>query len=340
MFYFESDKAEIRGWIQSEISDLKITIQSVQNSSDTSDVKNYVINQLSQANAEYSAQIAALKSEMEKMRSQFQSEFDRLNNNIKSQQDSIAALQAEIATLKSNIKSQQNSVSALKIENTKPKPEIKKFRQKINVEVKDEDTPEKIFYLPEQTEVFMTNDRSEILSKVQKALNVEGMQKFLSANDSDISRQFQKLLDVHKQELQNFISKLNLDNFDDEELSEGVTAKYFKLFQHIIFDNMLVAIKRGVDSKTDENFYLSFLEELNNYLVGCGIYSVNIKSGKKVSDDDYKNMSPQVKKISDKSKDGIIQNVERVPYRINYLDDFNEKKYFQYNGTMTIYKAV
>ena len=56
-----------------------------------------------------------------------------------------------------------------------------------------------------------------------------------------------------------------------------------------------------------------------------------------MTDEDYKNMTPQIRKNAKYA--GIIAEIERLPYRINYLNEFGEQKFLQYNGVMTVYKA-
>ena len=134
------------------------------------------------------------------------------------------------------------------------------------------------------------------------------------------------------------MDKLRLSEPDESELSEVITTKYFKLFHRTIFDNLLVAIRRGL--KGSEKFYVGLLAEVNKYLSRCGIYSVNMKSGKQAEAEDYENITPQIVKTDDQSLSGTISEVERLPYRINYLDEFGEQKFLQYAGVASLYKAV
>ena len=203
----------------------------------------------------------------------------------------------------------------------------------------EEKTPsEAIFYLPERKDIFLPNDREEIIDKVRAALAVGDIEKYLTTNQSDSSKKFQKLLANHVKEAKKFVEKLKLKDLEDEELSEAITTKYFKIFQRTIFDNLLVAIKRGL--KGSEEYYLGLLAKVNEYLARCGIYSVNTTSGRKAEAEDYENMTPQTLKTEDATKAEIITSIERLPYRINYLDEFGEQKYFQYAGIMNVYKAV
>ncbi|MBQ7199460.1 MAG: hypothetical protein IJS29_09375 [Selenomonadaceae bacterium] len=280
----------------------------------------------------FQVQIDALKKENDTLKD----EVDAL----KRQPDSTVELKAQLATLKGEL-------DAIKKENAALKDEVDKLKQQISNPTTPPTSPtpptpptpdEKIFYLKPNDAAFISNDIEKIPAQIAKALNVDDMKNFLIANDSETSKKFQKLLNVHFKAVKSFADKLKLKDLDDEELSETVTSKYFKLFQQIIFDNLLLAIQRGV--KTSDDFYAEFLAKLNAYLEQCGIYSVNVKAGVKATDDDYKNMSLQNVKTSNKNLAGVINQIERLPYRINYLDEFGEQKFFQYNGMMSLYKAV
>ena len=147
---------------------------------------------------------------------------------------------------------------------------------------------------------------------------------------------------MHLKEVKKFVDRLKLDDLEDSELSETVTAKFFKLFHRTIFDNIMIATRHGLKSSdTDtKKFYSDFLGKLNEYLTRCGIYSLNVKGERPAESDDYENMTPQVIKTDDKNLSGKIESIERLPYRINYLDEFGEQKFFQYAGIMNVYKAV
>ena len=216
--------------------------------------------------------------------------------------------------------------------------ELEKRIAALESEPEEEPPPETIFYLPERKDIFLPNNREEIIDKVRAALAVGDIEKYLTDNPSDTSEKFQKLLVTHVREAKKFVEKLKLKDLEDEELSETVTTKYFKIFRRTIFDNLLVAIKRGL--KGSEEYYLGLLAKVNDYLARCGIYTVNTTSGRKAAAEDYENMSPQTLKTDDATKAESIISIERLPYRINYLDEFGEQKYFQYAGIMNVYKAV
>ena len=301
MFYFESDRAEIKNWIKDSEEKVHTALEKKLDFTDIFEEiqrknRDYITNQLVQLNAEFQAQLSLLKREIiQQVRAEFQAEIDNLKS--------------KFADLKKSV----------------PQP------------TKIETSPEEIFYLKPCDEVLISDNRENISAQISKALNVDDIKKFLAENKTETSRKFQKLINSHVNSVKSFVENLKLNSLDDEELSETVTSKYFKLFQAIIFDNLIVAVKRGLNTS---KFYGEFLTKLNDYLERCGIYTVNAKSDVKATDEDYKNMSPQPIKTSDKTQAGIIHEIERLPYRINYIDEFGEEKFLQYNGIMNIFKAV
>ena len=260
---------------------------------------------------------------------------------LKAQTSEIDSLKKELAAQKSEIDSLKKELTDSKQEIAAHKKVIENLQHQIN-DITPPPPPPPPFFLPEQKDVFITNDREQIPEKIKTVLDVGEIEKYLATNSSDNSKQFQKLLNNHLTDAKKVLNKLKLNDLDDEELSENVTAKYFKIFYGKMFDNLLVAIKRGLKNADEksEKFYLGLLLKVNEYLTRCGIYSVNTTPGRKAEAEDYENMSPQTLKTTDKKLAGTISDIERLPYRINYLDEFGEQKYFQYAGIMNVYKAV
>ena len=379
MFYLDSDKKEIHGWIKRSDDDLLVKVrEEIQRQ-----LGNFVTaQQLSQYDAEFKSQIDVyLKGELStlqrditaiKMASVSASEVSALKadvSTIRQELNALKSLSSEISTLKTDVsellkklstlktppevQTLQAEVSALKqtIDALKAQPEVQTLQAEVSALKQTIDTlktpptvqtpyksPEELFFLPEPKGVFITNERTKIPAQIKQALNVSGIEKYLAANPSDASKKFQRLLNSHSRDVKKFVDKLRLSEPDESELSEVITTKYFKLFHRTIFDNLLVAIRRGL--KGSEKFYVGLLAEVNKYLSRCGIYSVNMKSGKQAEAEDYENITPQIVKTDDQSLSGTISEVERLPYRINYLDEFGEQKFLQYAGVASLYKAV
>ena len=279
------------------------------------------------------AENAALKNQLDQHDKNFAVVTKALNDIQKNFFGHLQQRDAQILSLKTELDKLKAEVDALK-------QQVADHEQRI---VKLEPPPEvpddEKFFLPAQSTEFIPVDRKKISAKVKEALNLRDAEKFLNANSSTTSKQFQKLLAAHTKEVKRFVDKLKPDDLDEAELSETVTAKYFKLFQRTIFDNILIAIRRGLKT-SDKTFYADFLKKLNDYLTRCGIYSLNVKADRQADSDDYENMTPQTLKADDENPSGKIGSIERLPYRINYLDEFGEQKFLQHAGIMNVYKAV
>lgn len=274
------------------------------------------------------AEIESLKKELAELKEKFaaSTEIESLKKEL-AELKIQAAQSAEIESLKKELAELKEKFAA----STEIEPPAQ-------VEPQEIEPPEKIFYLPERKDVFIPNDRKQILKQIKAALSTGDIEKYLAANPPETSKKFQELFADHLKNAKKFVDKLKLNNLDDSELSEAVTANYFKLFHKIIFDNVLIAIKRGL--LRSEKFYSGLLAKVNEYLARCGIYSVNTTSGRKAQSEDYENMSPQTLNTDDKTLKGTITEIERLPYRINYIDEFGEQKFLQYAGVMNVYKAV
>ena len=279
-----------------------------------------------QVNAQLSQSIGALQAQLS---AAIAAAIEPLKQEIAAQNSTIESLKKEIEDLKNKPKTETESET---------EPETESETESESESETDTTGDERYFYLPEQTAAFFPNDRKQIPEKIKAALSVGDIQRYLIANPSATSNKFQKLLTNHLRDAKKFIDKLKLSDAEDDELSEVVTIKYFKLFHRIIFDNFIVSIKRGLGNSTE--YYSGLLAAVNEYLSRCGIYTVNATANRKAESDDYENMSPQTLKTNDATLNGTISEIERLPYRINYLDEFGEQKYFQYPGVMNVYKAV
>ena len=377
-FYNDDEKQEIYGWIKKGDNTLREEIQkqlgnlvtaqqlSQYDAEFKSQIDVYLKGELSTLQRDITAikmasvsasELSALKAEVSTLRQELNA-LKSLSSEISTLKTDVSELLKKLSTLKAppEVQTLQADVSALKqtIDALKTPPEVQTLQADVSALRQTIDalkapttppepptpppSPEELFFLPEPQGVFITNERTKIPAQIKQALNVSGIEKYLAANPSDASKKFQRLLNNHSRDVKKFVDKLRLSEPDESELSEVITTKYFKLFHRTIFDNLLVAIRRGL--KDSEKFYLGLLAEVNRYLSRCGIYSVNMKSGKQAETEDYENITPQIVKTDDKSLSGTISDIERLPYRINYLDEFGEQKFLQYAGVASIYKAV
>lgn len=194
----------------------------------------------------------------------------------------------------------------------------------------------KSFDLPMQKEAFFTGTHEEIMQKLNSAMDISDIINFLKNSQNPKKETFIRNFEKHYSEMQRFIKKLDLNAYDDDILYEKVTEKYFKVFQGMIFNNVMVSIYRNMDNQPA--FYRPFLKIVNNYLTRCGIYTRYIAPNQKITDEDYADFEPIVRAVDDPAKDDIIDEIERLPYRILYISDNGKTTYRQFMGSIFVNK--
>ena len=194
----------------------------------------------------------------------------------------------------------------------------------------------KNFDLPMQKEAFFTGTHEEIMQKLNFAMDISDIINFLKNSQNLKKETFIRNFEKHYSEMQRFIKKLDLSAYDDDILYEKVTEKYFKVFQGMIFNNVMVSIYRNMDNQPA--FYKPFLKIVNNYLTRCGIYTRYIAPNQKITDEDYADFEPIVRAVDDPAKDDIIDEIERLPYRILYISDNGKTTYRQFMGSIFVNK--
>ena len=180
------------------------------------------------------------------------------------------------------------------------------------------------FSLPKSTteEAFFRGDAAAVRGKIAQsiqgldALMIDVQQLPLKA---DAGNSFLKNLRQTKESLEKFCQKTNFAEYDEDELSEKVTEKYFKIIGDNILDNIMPGIYRGGQ---DAAGYGALLQKLNIYLSRHGIYTLDISPGTANTGSLGDHIEPPVlKQTMSASDDGKIAEVELLPYFINYADD-------------------
>lgn len=130
---------------------------------------------------------------------------------------------------------------------------------------------------------------------------------------------FMKNLHWCMEALEKLYGKFDFDECDADELSEEITGKFFKIISENLLDNVMVAIYRGGKEAIG---YEGFLQSINRYLAKHGIYTEEIVPGAKLEGELLSNIEPPISKHTSVSTDnGKVDEVELLPYFMNYEDD-------------------
>lgn len=193
----------------------------------------------------------------------------------------------------------------------------------------------KNFDIAKTGNLFLSGDISKIKSELQKALNTSNIIQFLQQSSLESKQTYLNIFERYNKHIQKFIDNVNIEE-DDEDIWENITEDFFKIVQNDILSNFMIGIYRGI--KNGNKLYEVFLNEVNKYLTSCCIYTRYIHPDIKYTKDDLNDMVPLKKETSDIEKDDYIDEVERLPYYIDYLNEDREKEYFCYDGRFVILK--
>ena len=126
---------------------------------------------------------------------------------------------------------------------------------------------------------------------------------------------------------------------NEEDLSDKISETVFKVMEKKIFNNLMIALYRGICFvKSEAN--LSVINCINNYLSRCGIYTKMVRRGEIVNRDNqgYITINPQFELTNDADKNNIISEVEKLPYFMDFYDEDGELDTYQSNGKVVIFK--
>lgn len=193
----------------------------------------------------------------------------------------------------------------------------------------------KKFDIANTNKLFLSGDTSKIKIELQKALNTDNIVQFLQQFSLESKQTYLNIFERYNKHIQKFIDNVNIEE-DDEDIWENITEDFFKIVQNDILSNFMIGIYRGI--KSGNKLYEAFLNEVNKYLASCCIYTRYIHPDVKYKKDDLNDMVPLKKETSDIGKDDYIDEVERLPYYIDYLNEDREKEYFCYDGRFVILK--
>lgn len=193
----------------------------------------------------------------------------------------------------------------------------------------------KFFDIPKTDKLFLSGEISKIKIELQKALNMDNITEFLQQSSLENKQAYLDIFGRYKKNIQKFIDKLSVDE-DDEELWEILTEKFFKIVKNDILSNVMIGIYRGI--KNNKKDYELFLREVNKYLNSCGIYTRYVHPDTKYTKNDLDDMVPLKKETSDLNKNDYIDEVERLPYYIDYLNEDGDKEFFFYDGRFVVLK--
>ena len=146
------------------------------------------------------------------------------------------------------------------------------------------------------------------------------------------------IINIYKHELNKVIDKFNRGKFDEDILSQECTEAFFKVLSKSFLKQLMNAVWRG--RKDNPEFYGRLLAKLNAYLAACRVYTIPIEPKKFMKPSDIEHMAIISKDTPNKSEDKLIDEVERLPYNIDYLNEDGEIEHITCDGNMVVCKYI
>ena len=298
---------------------------------------------------------------IKKLRAEFQSILSAKDEELKQLwqlfEDKVAAkdeeikqLRAQTAVMSTQLEDRGSAISELirqidylwkKIEGmeskleTPPKVEKKRASKSSKATLNEEEPKIMLFEIEPNGEAYISGTPEEITTKLKAAMNVEELQTFLESSKAANKIIFLRSLDRHVRNLQKLTYKLNFDEFGAGQASEEITKRYFEIFRLTLLESVTSTSYRGLVRQSD--FYREFLQHFNRYLQRCGIYTRRVLPNGRITEQDLIDMKLTRRDTVNAANDGLIIEVERLPYYIDYLDAAGELKHLFFEGRMLVY---
>ena len=266
--------------------------------------------------------------------SQTQNNFNNLQQKIEHQTNNFSNLQNKIDEQTKIISDFELRIKKLETKKAEPVP-----TQKISTPVQQPTVaPLKIsdFQIKTFNKPLFTNNAKDAEKVLAIVENLSEINSFLEKSNFNQKDNFIRLVKNYQQNLQKFSDKVRRGKFDEDIFSEEVTDAFFDVLQKYFLATLPVSILRG--SRENPKFYSAFLECLNKYLVACNVYTELVEPKKFMKSDDIEKMTIIKKDTATPSEDKFINEVERLPYFINYLTEDDELEKFCYEGKMVVLK--
>lgn len=176
-------------------------------------------------------------------------------------------------------------------------------------------------------------DAAQTLAAVE---NLAPLLDFLESSGFEKKDAFIRIVRNYQQNLASFAKNLQRGKFDADNFSEEATDAFFSTLSRYFLEKIPVSIYRG--SRENPAFYSAFLKKVSAYLSACRVYTKLIEPGKRLNSDDLDAVSVIIQNTPERAKDKIIEEVERLPYFVDYLTDNGETEYFCCEGKISLLK--
>ena len=298
---------------------------------------------------------------------QWKSNFVAIQNSFNAVQSNFEEYKKVLATIQEQFETREKIIDDFKTKFDAQEKSIDDFKTKFDAQEKSIDDFktkfEKVYEsLKENTyltienfdikptgRIFFTNRPDEVFKNLKIASNLAGITSFLEGSNFSKKENFIRIVENYRQNLKKVTDKVRRKKFNEDALSEEVTEAFFNTLSKFFLATIPISIYRGARQETleslDENvheeefkFYSTFLTKINEYLASCQVYTASVLPKNLMTSGDIDRMSVTRKETENESEDNLIDEVERLPYYMDYLTEGGETENFCSEGKMVVLK--
>lgn len=303
----------------------------------------------------FDAQATMINSSQANM-DEFKAKFDEQAGLIDSSQQTISELEKILVEFKTTFDVQEKVFDEFKAKFDEQDKALASVQQSISkFEEVFESIKEKMYLTIENFDIkttgriFFTNKPDEVFQNLKIASNLTGITSFLESSNFEKKENFIRIVENYRQNLKKVSDKVRRHKFNEDALSEEVTDAFFNTLSKFFLATIPISIYRGarqetldaLDDKAHEDefkFYSTFLMKVNEYLAACQVYTVQILPKNVITSSDIDRMSVTRKETSNEAEDNVIDEVERLPYYMDYMTESGEVENFCSEGKMVVLK--
>ncbi len=254
---------------------------------------------------------------------------------LQSLQQKISALEIQISEQNKILAQFSQQLDEQKNLNAAYEKRIKQLENKIG-DTTPPPVPEltiKNFQLQKNNQPLFTNSAAadKVLTTIE---NLSEIISFLKNSKFNKKDNFIRLIKNYQNNIQKFADKVRRGKFDEENFSEEVSNAFFDVLKKYFLATLPVSIYRGKNENLE--FYSEFLSKVNKYLAACHVYTEFIEPKKIMQRSDLEKMEIVKKDTAQKTEDKLIDEVERLPYFLDYLTDDEEIERCNFDGAMIV----
>lgn len=190
------------------------------------------------------------------------------------------------------------------------------------------------FALPDDEKVLFPQSAARVRRAMEMTLDLSAPRSALGGSKVDI---LQGIVDDYETHLRKSYAKLERrwDDIDDDERSQEVTEAFFSVLSDCLLKPLCAALYHGM--KKEPEAYQKMIAAWNAYLSRCHVSTTTIHAGEKLSDVSQRcNVNVLPDHTDDAALYGKLKEIDRLPYRLQYLDD-DTPEYVELPGSAVVW---